>query len=1203
MIAGFSLVTNPLRLTRIRGISITKSQERQRRASRGPVTTRSSAWGFFGGLMLALVAGGPCAGQPSNAGGEVQLLSFEGVVEVARAGSDQWVPAPAKQAFQPGDRLRTRENSRALLQSAAEGQWRMGESSEVTIVAAKTSGGHSILDLFRGFFYFFNRGKGLDLELQHRMASAATRGTDFAVTVGEDGRMEVAVFDGEVDLRNDLGLVTLSAGESGAVFPGRKPETTGRVDAVNVIQWCLYYPAVLDVGELELNGVEQQALNGSLKACRLGDVPAALRAYPENRLPGSDAERVYRAGLVLAAGQVARAEDLLRQVADKDRPADALRQLIAAVQFRVRERDREPMLASEWLAESYYRQSRASVEPGALEAARKAAQAAVRISPECGLAWARLAEMEFSFGRTAAALAALNRGLELAPRNANALAAKGFLLSAQNRIAPAIEAFNEAIQVDGSLANGWLGRGLCRIRQKQREAGQEDMLTAATLEPQRSVLRSYLGKALADAGKPARAEKELKLARELDPQDPTPWLYSALLNQQNNRINEAISDLETSIRLNDNRSLFRSSLLLDQDRAMRSANLASIYRDAGMADVGLREAARAVSYDYANPSAHLFIADSFNELRDPTRFNLRQETVWFNEYLLANLLAPVGAGRLSHKISEREYSRLFETDRVGLDNSTTAQTDGSVRQFTTQFGNLGNTAWSIDLDYQHNAGIRPNNELGRLELYQTVKQQITPADSALLLTKYQDYHSGDNFQYYNPSSARPQFNFDEQQNPMILGGYQHEWTPGVQTLFLGGRLSNAQQISDLQAPQFLLLESPLGLPEFTDSVPLDVEYRNQLEIYTGELNQIYQRERWTLVAGGRWQAGQFRTQSRMFNPPTGMADQFGHPPADQDLAEDFEHLSGYGYLTVRLWEPLSILGGVCYDSVTMPVNFRNPPITPGTETRSLVGPKAAVVWTPTPVATLRCAYAKSLAGVSLDESYRLEPAQLAGFPQAFRSIISESLTGSVAAPEYQTLGLALDLKPAGRTYAGLEAVLLQSDVRRTIGLFNLHDSQAPFRVDSTTEHLDYEERRLAASLYQLLGSGWVLGARYAVTRAELKTRLPSIPVDISPMADRVESADLHQLGIFALYNDPSGIFGRIETHWYHQTSGSYSPALPGDDFAQCNISVGYRFAHRKALIALGVLNLGNTGYHLNPLTSYSELPRERTFTAQFDFQF
>src|SRR5207245_2635181 len=213
-----------------------------------------------------------------------------------------------------------------------------------------------------------------------------------------------------------------------------------------------------------------------------------------------------------------------------------------------------------------------------------------------------------------------------APRNAQALALKGFLLAAQNKTREAINWFNEAIAVDSALGNAWLGRGLCRIRQGDAIGGREDLLVAAALEPQRALLRGYLGKAYAEEGDHPRARKELELAEGLDKNDPTAWLYSALLNQQYNRINEAIRDLEHSEDLNDNRSVYRSSLLLDQDRAVRSANLAAIYRDAGMFDVSVREASRAVIYAYANYSAHLFLANRYDQLRDPNGGNLRYET-------------------------------------------------------------------------------------------------------------------------------------------------------------------------------------------------------------------------------------------------------------------------------------------------------------------------------------------------------------------------------------------------------------------------------------------------------------------------------------------------------------------------------------------------------------------------------------------------
>jgi tetratricopeptide (TPR) repeat protein len=167
-------------------------------------------------------------------------------------------------------------------------------------------------------------------------------------------------------------------------------------------------------------------------------------------------------------------------------------------------------------------------------------------------------------------------------------------------------------------------------------AALEDLQTATILEPNRSLLRSYAGKAFSDAGDARLANKEFDYARKLDPNDPTPWLYSALEKWQENRANEAVRELERSVELNDNRALFRSRLLLDQDLAVRSASLAKMYQSVGLEEIALSEAAQAVRYDYTSYSAHEFMAESFNALRDPTRFNLRYETVWFNELLLAN---------------------------------------------------------------------------------------------------------------------------------------------------------------------------------------------------------------------------------------------------------------------------------------------------------------------------------------------------------------------------------------------------------------------------------------------------------------------------------------------------------------------------------------------------------------------------------------
>src|SRR5207244_5755256 len=117
--------------------------------------------------------------------------------------------------------------------------------------------------------------------------------------------------------------------------------------------------------------------------------------------------------------------------------------------------------------------------------------------------------------------------------------------------------------------------------------------------------------------------------------EPASWLYTALLRQEENRINEAVTDLQRSQELNDNRSVFRSRLLLDQDQAVRSANLAAIYRDAGMFDVSVQEASRAVSYDYANYSAHLFLTSAEIDWRVLTAFNFGMHSRRCSDLLFA----------------------------------------------------------------------------------------------------------------------------------------------------------------------------------------------------------------------------------------------------------------------------------------------------------------------------------------------------------------------------------------------------------------------------------------------------------------------------------------------------------------------------------------------------------------------------------------
>jgi tetratricopeptide (TPR) repeat protein len=1154
------------------------------------------------GLILFAVAfvltPGASAAEPAS----VSITVIEGTVEIAPAGTDAWAPATLNQALRPGDRLRTGKLSRAVLRSS-NGDMPVRESSLLTINPPREGSDRPVFELVRGFFYFFTRGQPTDIDFRNRLASAAARGTEFIVAIDDNDRIEITVFDGIVELANPQGSVTLADNEQGVAVPGQAPAKAPALNAIKLIQWVLYYPAVLDVDEMPWNDAARNDLAASLAAYRLGDLNAALNAYPAARQPASDEEKVYRAALMLVAGEVEQARTMLGTVAQVSDFSAALERLIAAV-TNVELPEAAPRSSTAWMAESYYRQSRLDLG-GALGAARNATQAA----PGFGFAWGRVAELEFSFGRIDAALEALEKALQLSPRHAAARSLKGFLLAAQNRIPAAIEEFNAAIVLDGALSQAWLGRGLSRIRGGNITEGRVDLRTAAALEPGRAVLRSYLAKAYSDARDSRLADHEFDLARQMDPNDPTVWLYRALHHQQQNRINEGVRDLERSQDLNTNRAVYRSQFLLDQDRAVRSANLAGLYNDAGMTEVSVREAGRAVSGDYANYSAHLFLANSYERLRDPRQINLRYETPAFAEYLVANLLAPVGAGTLSPAISQQEYSKLFERDRLGVSSITEYQSSGSWYQNGAHYGTFGNSTYAIEGLYRSDHGQRPNNDVEQRQLSAHFKQQLSAHDT--IYVHASDYRAtgGDVGQYYDQRSANPRVRTLETQEPIALIGYHREWSPGHHTLLLGSRLNDEFTVHNPLQP-ILVAVRDSGRIAGVAPASLHQDYNSTLTIYSGELQQIAQRPGHTTVVGGRFQAGDIETdvtQFRFRNPLFTVPLTYG---SRQDLSSDFQRGSVYAYHTWEVVPSLQLVGGLAYDHLTFPENFRFGPIIDREEETSRLSPKGGIVWTPGRNSALRAGYAQGIGGASIDQSYQIEPSQVAGFNQSFRSIIPESIAGANAGARFESAGVSFEHRFPTETYVTLAGEWLRSDVHRSLGVVDFDTTSAlPIGTPGTVrEHLDFDERSLALTVNQLVGAEWAFGARYRISEAELDDTYPAIapgvPVNGTTFNPRSsQEALLHQGTLYAIYNHHSGLFAQGQALWTKQTNEGYAPAEPGDDFWQLNAFAGYRLWQRRAEITVGVLNLTNEDYRLNPLTLYHELPRERTFVARLSFKF
>ena len=108
--------------------------------------------------------------------------------------------------------------------------------------------------------------------------------------------------------------------------------------------------------------------------------------------------------------------------------------------------------------------------------------------------------------------------------------------------------------------------------------------------------------------------------------------------------------------------------------------------------------------------------------------------------------------------------------------------------------------------------------------------------------------------------------------------------------------------------------------------------------------------------------------------------------------------------------------------------------------------------------------------------------------------------------------------------------------------------------------------------------------------------------DNFPASQRLEGV-LNQVDLLMVYNHPCGFFAQAEAHWYASKQHRRHPAEPGDNFWQLNAFVGYRFLHRKAEVTLGLLNITDQNYNLNPLNLYNELPRSRTLALSLQVNF
>jgi len=1096
-------------------------------------------------IIIGLIMGYPPATARAQERCEkwaAKMVSIQGVVQVRRAGETAWVSAKLNETYCPGDTVRTLENSRAVLLLPNETYDHLDQDTAMTFNGIEKDR-ISLLGLIKGAFHFFSRTPRA-LKVATPFVNGTVEGTEFFVEVAPDHTL-ISVFQGNVLAANDVGSLNLASGQSAIARAGEAPKAHIVTRPRDAVQWAIYYPAVIDYRPTDFPGEEawQGMVRQSTRHYRDGDLAAAfssLDSVPET-IP-DPRFYTYRAGLFLTVGRVDEASDDIDRSLETD-PANsqafALRSIIAVAQNRKDEAlelasrsvNQDPDSSAAKVALSYAYQANFQIQ-----AALETLQEVVALSPENALAWARLSELWMSVGDLDKAFEAAQKGADLNPNLAHTQTVLGFAFLAQIKIEDAKAAFEKAISLDQAAPLPRLGLGLAKIREGDLEPGRGDIEMAVCLDPNNSLMRSYLGKAFFDEKRDKHSDGQFAIAKELDPNDPTPWFYDAIRKQTLNRPVEALHDLQKSIELNDNRAVYRSRLLLDEDLAARSASLGRIYNDLGFQQLALVEGWKSVNADPSNYSAHRFLADSYSALP-------RHEIARVSELLQSQLLQPINITPVQPSLAEsdllilegagpadpsfNEFNPLFHRNRLAFQASGIAGGNDTMGGEVVQSGVFGKVSYSIGALQYETDGFRQNNDLDR-EIYSLFTQaSLSHKTSVQLEYRYTDIKKGDLQLRFDPDDFSDAQRQEELKRSLRLG-LKHSFTPNSDLIvsFVDGKWDD-----DL-ALEFLLPFPPA--PIGPGDVDMNVGIDSRLDGYMAEAQHLLHSTHFHIISGIGYANIDYTEREIVTyepqSPDWGLEDDIS-PPDNSRI----DQANLYLYTQIKYPENVIFtIGGSADYYKNQLVDHKE------------FNPKFGVIWKPFPDTTLRGSVFRMLNRTLLFKQ-TVEPTQIAGFNQFFDYV------GGTKSWRY---GAAVDQTFFELVYTGVE--------------FAMSRLNAPFENPAGDPDSERWKEKMG-SFYAY----WTPHDRLALSAEYQFERFDRTPY-YSGVANLVEITT-HRLPLGISFFHPLGLSARLKATYVDQNGefgNSSMGVVSGDDeFWVVDASVSYRLPRRLGLITLEAKNL------------------------------
>jgi tetratricopeptide (TPR) repeat protein len=1095
-------------------------------------------------------------------------------VEARREGESQWLHVSLNETFCPGDTIRVQEKSRADVALVNHPVLRLDENSAIVLGGLKDER-TSVIEMLKGAAHFFSR-VARNLEVRTAFVNAGVEGTEFFIRVGEDEAL-ISIFEGKVLASNEAGNLAITTGQSAVAEAGKAPEAKVVVRPRDAVQWALYYPPVLYYRPADFEGMPM--VQDSIESYWRGDLSGAFA-----RIEGVSADVrdprffIYRASLLLTVGRVEEASgDMERALSLSPENAGALAlQSIVAVTRNERDTaldlarkavETAPESASARVALSYAEQAVFN-----LEGARENLKEAVRIEPNNALAWARLAELWQSFGKLRKAKQSAEKAVALNPDLARTQTVLGYAYLSQVKTKEARGAFEKAIGLDQAAPLPRLGLGLAMIREGDLAEGRREIEIAVSLDPDNAVFRSYLGKAYFEEKRGKLVADQFEMARRLDPSDPTSFFYEAIEKQTTNRPVEALQDMQKAIELNDNRAVYRSRFLLDEDLAARSASLARIYSDLGFEQLALVEGWKSVNTAPDNYSAHRFLSDSYSAVP-------RHEIARVSELLQSQLLQPINITPVQPRLAEsnlfavtgggpadlsfNEFNPLFLRNGAAVQASGIVGENDTVGNEVTVSGIYKKASISVGQYHFETDGFRENSDF-KDDIYNAFFQmELTHKTSIQAEYRYRDNERGDlALRFFQNPFPLPESGFlptlrEKDKTSSVRLGFHHAFSPGSDLI---GNL----MYQDADRGQKLVQDIPPGAPPFGFPFPAQDVFNisGDEDAAGGELQHLFSSKYVKVTSG----VGHFDVESEdvvtedIFNvgvtPPVFLFPLFP-PGADHaDIDGDVTHTNVYLYSYINYPRNVTLTLGASVDffeseRVTRIVGL---PDSREDIDEDQFNPKFGITWNPIPGTTLRAAAFRTLKRLLITDQ-TLEPTQVAGFNQFFDDL---------NATETWRYGVAIDQKFPKGIYGGVE--LSKRDLE--VPFFALPGPPAP--PVPQLDFADWDEKLARVYLYWTPHKWLALKTEYQYEKFERDIQFTF----------NVKEVKTHRVPLGFNFHHPSGLSAGLQATYYDQ-EGDFEPLevppgvlVPGDDqFWLVDASISYRLPKRYGFITVGAKNL------------------------------